>query len=78
MRQDTDKPFGVQIPGRCGGACQVLLSTLAAKNPERVEIRYELAAKPSFDVPEFLLKRLLKRDAQQMIGRLQDEMTRPR
>ena len=52
--------------------------TLAAKSPERVEIHYELAAKPSFDVPEFLLKRLLKRDAQEMIRRLQDEMTRPR
>jgi ribosome-associated toxin RatA of RatAB toxin-antitoxin module len=52
--------------------------TLAAKSPERVEIRYELAAKPSFDVPEFLLKRLFKRDAQEMIRRLQDEMTRPR
>jgi ribosome-associated toxin RatA of RatAB toxin-antitoxin module len=52
--------------------------TLDAKSPERVEVRYELAAKPSFDVPEFLLKRLLKRDAQEMIRRLQDEMTRPR
>jgi ribosome-associated toxin RatA of RatAB toxin-antitoxin module len=37
-------------------------------------IAYELTAKPSFDVPEFLLKRLLKRDAIQMIERLQTEM----
>jgi hypothetical protein len=49
---------------------------LSAAGPDRVEVRYELAAKPSFDVPEFLLKRLLKRDAQEMIRRLQDEMTR--
>jgi ribosome-associated toxin RatA of RatAB toxin-antitoxin module len=52
--------------------------TLAAAGPDRVKVRYELAAKPSFDVPEFLLKRLLKRDAQEMIRRLQNEMTRPR
>jgi ribosome-associated toxin RatA of RatAB toxin-antitoxin module len=52
--------------------------TLSAAGPDRVTVRYELAAKPSFDVPEFLLKRLLKRDAQEMIRRLQDEMTRPR
>jgi ribosome-associated toxin RatA of RatAB toxin-antitoxin module len=52
--------------------------TLTAKSPERVEVRYELAAKPSFDVPEFLLKRLLKRDAQEMIRRLRDEMMRSR
>jgi hypothetical protein len=37
-------------------------------------IAYRLTAKPSFDVPEFLLKRLLKRDASQMIQRLQAEI----
>ena len=37
-------------------------------------IAYELTAAPSFDVPEFLLKRLLKRDAVQMIERLQTEI----
>jgi ribosome-associated toxin RatA of RatAB toxin-antitoxin module len=37
-------------------------------------IAYELTATPSFDVPEFLLKRLLKRDAAQMIERLQTEI----
>ena len=35
---------------------------------------YKLTAQPSFSVPEFLLKRLLKRDATQMIERLQTEM----
>ena len=38
--------------------------------------QYELSAKPSFDVPEFLLKRLLKRDARQMIDRLRHESRR--
>ena len=37
-------------------------------------VTYELTAKPSFDVPEFLLKRLLKRDADQMINRLKVEI----
>jgi ribosome-associated toxin RatA of RatAB toxin-antitoxin module len=37
-------------------------------------VTYELSAKPSFDVPEFLLKRLLKRDASQMIERLKAEI----
>ena len=38
-------------------------------------ITYELAATPSFDVPELLLKRLFKRDAVQMIERLKREIT---
>jgi ribosome-associated toxin RatA of RatAB toxin-antitoxin module len=37
-------------------------------------VTYELSAKPSFDVPEFLLKRLLKRDASEMIERLKTEI----
>lgn len=34
---------------------------------------YELAAQPAFDVPEFILKRLLKRDSAQLINRLRTE-----
>jgi hypothetical protein len=40
----------------------------------KTHVTYELSAKPSFDVPEFLLKRLLKRDATQMIERLKAEI----
>jgi ribosome-associated toxin RatA of RatAB toxin-antitoxin module len=40
----------------------------------RTDIRYELSAKPSFDVPALLLKRLLKRDATRMIERLRAEI----
>ena len=40
----------------------------------RTEIVYELTAQPSFDVPEFLLKRLLKRDSAQMIESLRHEI----
>lgn len=37
-------------------------------------IGYELAARPAFDMPEFLLKKLLKRDAVQMIEHLRAEI----
>ena len=37
-------------------------------------ITYQLTAEPSFDVPEFLLKRLLKRDAADMIEALRREI----
>lgn len=37
-------------------------------------ISYELTAQPAFDVPEFLLKRLLKRDAALMIDGLRREI----
>lgn len=37
-------------------------------------ITYELTAEPSFDVPGWMLKRLLRRDSAQMIERLQREI----
>lgn len=40
----------------------------------RTEILYELIAQPSSDVPEFVLKRLLKRNSEQMIAQLQREI----
>jgi ribosome-associated toxin RatA of RatAB toxin-antitoxin module len=44
------------------------------ENGAATQVRYELSVQPSFDVPEFLLKRLLKRDAAQMIERLKAEI----
>ena len=41
---------------------------------DETTIAYELKAEPSFDVPEFLLRRLLKRDATEMIARLRAEI----
>jgi len=37
-------------------------------------ITYELAAEPSFDIPGWMLKRLLRRDSAEMIDRLQREI----
>ena len=45
-----------------------------AERDGKTNVTYELSAKPSFGVPEFLLKRLLKRDASQMIERLKAEI----
>jgi ribosome-associated toxin RatA of RatAB toxin-antitoxin module len=46
---------------------------LCEENGQTV-ILYELRAEPSFDVPQFLLKRLLRRDAGQMIEGLRREI----
>lgn len=40
----------------------------------RTTIAYELVAKPAFDVPGFVLKRLLRRDARETIAQLRVEM----
>jgi carbon monoxide dehydrogenase subunit G len=40
----------------------------------RTSITYQLSARPAIDVPGFLLKRLLKRDAAVMIEQLQTEI----
>ena len=40
----------------------------------RTTITYELTAEPSFDVPGFMLKRVMRRDSAQMIERLQREI----
>lgn len=41
---------------------------------ERTELRYQLVAEPTFGVPEFLLRKLLDRDARVMIDGLRAEI----
>jgi ribosome-associated toxin RatA of RatAB toxin-antitoxin module len=41
----------------------------------RTEITYELNAQPAFSVPEFVLRKLLNRDARAMIARLRAEVS---
>ena len=41
----------------------------------QTNIAYELFAKPSFDVPGFMVSRMLKKDAKQMIERLRGEIS---
>jgi ribosome-associated toxin RatA of RatAB toxin-antitoxin module len=45
-----------------------------AESNGRTDVVYELIAEPSFDVPDFLLKRLLRRNSIEMIDRLRDEI----
>lgn len=50
-----------------------------ARREGQTVITYELSAQPRFAVPEFLLTRILKRDAGRMIERLREEIAaRPR
>jgi hypothetical protein len=45
-----------------------------AQQEQATIVTYELHARPSFDVPPFLVGRLLKRDAKQMVERLRLEI----
>lgn len=45
-----------------------------ADQADGAQISYELTAEPAFDVPGFLLARLLRRDAREMIERLRAEI----
>jgi hypothetical protein len=49
-------------------------SWMVSERAGRSVVVYRLTAKPSFEVPGFLLKRLLKRDANEMIESLQAEI----
>jgi len=65
----------IRFRDRCGRSfARYEGAWVAAERDGRTAITYRLQAQPSFDVPEFLLKRLLKRDAQQMIERLKIEI----
>jgi ribosome-associated toxin RatA of RatAB toxin-antitoxin module len=67
----------IQFRDRCGRSFSRYEGSwrLTATNG-RTTIAYELTAKPSFDVPDFVLGRLLKRDAKKMIEGLRQEMAR--
>jgi ribosome-associated toxin RatA of RatAB toxin-antitoxin module len=70
-----EQPGRIQFRDRCGKSfTKYEGSWTIAEKDGQTAIRYELNAQPSFDVPEWLLKRLLKRDATQMIQRLQAEI----
>jgi len=70
-----EDPGTIRFRDRCGESFAHYegVWTIAERDGE-THVTYELSANPSFDVPEFLLKRLLKRDASQMIERLKAEI----
>jgi len=60
---------------RCGRSFKSYEGTWRVSEQNgRTEILYELTTQPSFDVPEFLVKRLLRRDSVQTIEQLRREM----
>lgn len=65
----------IRFRDRCGRSFALYEGVWAIAEQAGISsITYELTAKPRFDVPEFLLRRLLKRDASQMIEHLKAEI----
>jgi len=71
----TEAPDALYFRDRCGrsflryqGVWRIV------EQHERTTIVYELTTKPAFDVPEFLVKRLLKRDSTTTIEQLRREI----
>jgi ribosome-associated toxin RatA of RatAB toxin-antitoxin module len=71
----TEDAGGIQFVDRCGKSFSRYEGAwrLTGKNGGTVVV-YELTAHPAFDVPGFVLKRLLKRDSGEMISRLRREI----
>jgi carbon monoxide dehydrogenase subunit G len=71
----TERPGSVSFRDTCGQSFEHYDGSWTVEaSGGRTHITYALAAKPAFDVPEFLLRRLLKRDAVRMIARLRTEI----
>jgi hypothetical protein len=64
-----NSPHGGIVP-----ACTRLNEGLREIATNHADPLYTLTAQPSFDVPEFILKRLLTRDSGEMIEGLRREM----
>ena len=73
----AEKPASLQFQDRCKQAFSSYSgSWTLEERANGTDVTYKLTAKPTFDVPGFLLKRLMKRDAAEMIDRLQAEIAR--
>jgi ribosome-associated toxin RatA of RatAB toxin-antitoxin module len=71
----NEEPGMVRFRDRCGKSfARYEGSWTLAERDGRTHLTYELVAQPSFEVPEFLLKRLMNRDATRMIERLKVEI----
>ena len=71
----TESGDTIRFADRCGTSFTTYEGAWRATNNNGgAEVTYELTARPAFDVPEFILKRLLKRDAGRMIEGLRREM----
>ena len=70
-----EEPSAIRFRDRCGTSFSRYEGSWQVRDEGGgATITYRLEAKPSFAVPQFVLKRLLKRDAAQMIERLRAEI----
>ena len=71
----TEDGQTLRFTDRCGRSFNLYRGAWGATPTDGgAVVTYELIARPAFDVPEFILKRLLKRDAAEMINRLRREI----
>jgi ribosome-associated toxin RatA of RatAB toxin-antitoxin module len=71
-----EQPDALLFRDRCGRSfVQYHGAWRIADEAGRTSISYELTAEPSFDVPGFMLRRILKRDSSDMMQRLQREIS---
>jgi uncharacterized protein YndB with AHSA1/START domain len=69
-------PHAIRFRDRCRGSFATYQGGWTLSRHEGMTVvDYHLTAKPSFDVPAFVLKRLLKRDSAQLIDRIKAEIT---
>ena len=71
----AEEADAIRFRDRCGKSFTRYegLWTIADRG-DRTEVAYELIARPAFDVPGFVLRRLLDRDARAMVEGLRAEM----
>ena len=75
MLEIFEEAGAVRFHDRCGRSFEKYQGAWrVGASGEGSDITYELTAKPSFEVPEFILKRLLKRDSIRTIERLAAEI----
>jgi len=68
-------PGQVKFRDRCGKSFSAYEGSWTVSEHDSVTVvDYRLSARPSFDVPAFMLKRLLKRDASDLIDRITAEI----
>jgi len=70
-----ETPGTLRFRDRCGDSFSTYEGRWTVTEVDgRAHIAYELAARPVFEVPEFVLRRLLKRDSTRMIALLEAEI----
>lgn len=73
VREDQS---GIRFRDRCGKSFATYSGSWKVSEKDNLTVvDYQLSAKPTFEVPAFVLKRLLKRDSALLIDRIQVEIT---